>query len=163
MGADREWSRINCGNFKLARVWYEMRRGDVNILNNYIEGLKLGIDINVSVPKVFKTVRFNIVSILKEFLDGIISSFHYHDGSNLDLIIGVLNQRTSIEPCNLRNTLSDERNTILGKRKLFWARMNSIQWNPADDNILYCRIKLNYANVDNWTHDGILFSLQKER
>lgn len=156
-----EWSGINCGSFKLEKVWYEMRRGDIKVLNNYIPGSKLGLDINIMASKSFESIRFNLISILKQFLDGVISAFHYHDKSNFDLVIRVLSQRTSISPVILQSILLDNLNTILGKRKLFWARMNSIQWNPGDDNILYCRIKLNYADVYDWTHNGILFTLQR--
>lgn len=155
-----EWENIGCGDFKLEKVWLEMKRGNIKVINNYGGETKLGLEINIQAQRYLEQRKINLVSILKPFVDGICASFSYHDGTNLEVVERVLNQRTSVNPNLLRNLVIENKNAIFGKRKLFWARMNGIQWNPFDDCILYCHIKINYSTDDFCKHSGTLFTLK---
>ncbi len=80
-----------------------------------------------------------MTSLLKPLLDGLISAFHAHDGSDQPVLPGRL---TALGlPLNAWQLLVQEDTNCLGRRRLLRPTEAGIAWNPADDRCSAFRIR----------------------
>lgn len=157
------WSGAKIESLKttlsLSTVWLQMSKCKINLCSSYENQSLLGIKINLKVPE--RYVGFNFVTILKPLLDGVISSFHTHNGKNIDEITRRLSIKNCISSEDAKQLLIKSEKDVLGRRELVWLWGDSIQWNPSDDLIYYGEIKIDYLNnISIPEFSGELFSLK---
>ena len=146
-------------NLPLYSVWREMKDCETKVYNKYENDGPLGIRINLKVPKGW--LGFNFVTILKPLLDGVISSFHTHNGKDIDEIVKRLSNKNPISPEYAKQLLLKSGKDVLGQKNLIWLWGDSLQWNPSDDLIYYGEINIDYSNKVSITEfDGELFSIK---
>ena len=86
----------------------------------------------------------SVFGIIKPLLDGIISAYHSHEGSDGATESQLLSGLGHGAEEDLRNELLDPRWAALGPRRLvrpFGAK--GVQWNPADDFCVFAHVTLN--------------------
>jgi hypothetical protein len=88
-----------------------------------------------------------LVSLIKPLIDGIISALHVHDGSKLDLVAKRLSERLDATPAVPAERLTNRAAAVLGERTLLRPFQNSVQWNPADDRLVYIRVLNNSSRM----------------
>lgn len=101
------------------------------------------LDITVALP-----APRPITTFIKPLLDGLISAFHAHDGSRLPEVLPRLAGTLGLVPDDAVRLLAPAR-PPLGTRPLLWPRGDGVQWNPADDDCVGCRIS---STVDSTTY-----------
>ncbi len=140
-------------------VWHSMKQDKISLLDeNTVESF-FGLEINLQLPD-RKSV--NLVALLKPLLDGIIASFHLHDGHDIDEITGLLSGLLCDDKKNIRDKLINNRNAILGQRRLVFRYRGSVKWDPADTNLIFCRIVATSASGHEVRHSGSLFEVEKK-
>ena len=112
-----------------------------------------GIDLILKVPF---SRPINAVALIKPLLDGIISSFHSHDGSNLSLVSSRLADLTGIKESTITTLLMESKMAVLGQRCLIHPRVQGIQWNPADHLCSEVNLVVQYENISDWILSGLL-------
>ena len=157
------WSGAKIEDLKttlsLCSVWLQMSKCKKDVYNYYKNENPIGISINLKVPERYS--GFNFVTILKSILDGIICSFHKHNGKDLDEITRRLCNKNYLNPENTRQLLMQNEKAILGQKILIRLWGDSVQWYPSDDLIYYGKIKIDYSNRVSVTEfDGELFTIK---
>ena len=146
----------------LDSIWLSMSECKIIEMNSYKSGSLLGIKINLNIPVIYESYNFNFITILKSLLDGIISSFHTHDGKNLNEIVQRLSNRSGICLDKVKTMLINNKKAVLGEKELIWLWSNSIQWNPSDDLLFQGEIDINYLeNISIIQFEGELFSIKR--
>lgn len=136
-------------------IWHSFRTGNMEVLKKTQHpyyGLELTINISPTTQ---------IVSILKPLLDGVISSFHHHDQSQLTEVVSRLRKQLPLEENELLPLLLDEQNSVLGERNLVQPYRDFVKWNPADDAFTFIKVNVNKNRNNTWTIDGELFAVEK--
>ncbi len=78
--------------------------------------------------------------MVKVLVDGVVSALHTHDGTQLDVVAERLSQRLDVSPTQLAALLVDNPAGLLGARWLLWPYRSFVQWNPADERLVYLRV-----------------------
>ncbi|MCX9009670.1 MAG: hypothetical protein OIN66_00985 [Candidatus Methanoperedens sp.] len=90
------WKDISCppikGENKPHFFWYAVKKGSIEVTNEHPIPLEYGIRVIIKSP--IRT-EFNPVSVIKPLLDGIISSFHMHDGTDILEIMKRLSKKVT--------------------------------------------------------------------
>lgn len=138
---------------KPATYWVAMKNASSDFVRyniQYKPMKPLGLSIYIHGPE-----KIQLTTSIKPMIDGIVSSMHAHDGSNLDKIVPRLSKQLSIEPEKIKELLLEEENTVLGKKKLLSLRDKSIQWHP-DDNLM-TEITVGHEEGKQWHISGSLY------
>lgn len=143
---------------RCASVWYDLKRGSImSRASGKSPPRQFGLRVTLAVPR-GKDVR--PASTMKPVFDGIISTFHHHNGSNNFEVGKRLAKQLNANPDTLIALLCNSKNAVLGKRQLVKLWGNSLQWNPGDD---YCLAgELRMENVDGhgeWLLHGEIFEI----
>lgn len=160
------WSNVNIDilktDLKPFFFWLKMKKCKIDVYNNYTNEGFLGISINIKVPKApEKHNNFNFVTILKPMIDGIMSSFHTHNGKDIDEIANRLSKKSYLSPKNIKQLLMQNEKAVLGQKDLIRLWGNSVQWNPSDDLINYGELKIDYSQKSSIVElDGELFYIK---
>lgn len=107
-----------------------------------------GIELTLSVPE---GTKLNVAEVTKPLLDGIVSSFHVHDGSDLLVLLDRLSKLTDDSKSNLKSLLMESDMAVLGKTRLLHPRGTGVQWNPSDHLCIQGKITVKYKNSPSWT------------
>lgn len=99
-------------------------------------GLRLELDIPDHVPA-------NLASVLKRFLDGLIASFHSYDGVCPEAAVDRMSSLSGIPAGQVRDLLRCSQYAALGPRDLVACTTGGLQWNPEDNMLVACQIKIN--------------------
>ena len=100
---------------------------------------RLGLEVEVVLP-----ASSRLASAMKALLDGVVASFHRHDGTgDLDLLVGRI--APALAPSEVQRLLVTGPQE-LGVRTLVRPFAKSVQWNPADD--LLVTVELRRARTD---------------
>ena len=91
--------------------------------------------------------------LFKPLFDGIIAAMHTHDGRHMDVVAPRLAHRLETDERVIRDLLS-RGEAILGARSVIHPWGNSIQWNPADDRLVFGQLSATPADGNAWTIDG---------
>lgn len=92
---------------------------------------EFGLDVVLALPA---TSPLGLASSMKRLLDGLVSSFHAHDGSgDVDLVAGRLAQQLGTHSIAALKQLLLQGPAVLGTRSLVRPFGDGVQWNPADD------------------------------
>lgn len=92
------------------------------------------LDVQVAAPALA-----SITTVVKPLLDGLISAFHCHEGSDLPMMIPRIASSTGADQAEVASLLTAAK-AALGRRRLVWPWRDGVQWNPADDRCVACRI-----------------------
>ena len=126
-------------NMKPHEYWKAIKESNVSIANEIYYGF-FGIDIEIEVQE---RSNFNLVSVVKPMLDGIIAGFHAHQGEELGVVSERLAQAMSLDAQYIANLLMDKSRAVLGMRNLLHPHLHNVQWNPADDRCVAINIICN--------------------
>ena len=134
------WENISISKIttdtKPAEYWKALKEDQISVLDEVSDGF-FGIDIEI---KIQEKSGFNLVSVIKPMLDGIIAGFHVHQGETLDLLSRRLAKTMIVDTQYAEKLLLDKSQGVLGMRKLLHPYQNSVQWNPADDRCVAINI-----------------------
>lgn len=92
------------------------------------------LDIELGAPK-----PPSITTVIKPLLDGLISAFHSHDTTGLRVVVPRIAAATGASADAVAQLLARQ-NAPLGTRRLVWPWREGVQWNPADDLCVACRV-----------------------
>jgi len=101
------------------------------------DGARFTVDVVLTSPD---PARARLPGLLEPLLDGLISCFHTHDGTNASL----LQERLAAHglPENTWDLLVAATSNALGTRPLVRPSRNGVIWNPADDRCEAFRVRL---------------------
>ena len=115
-------------------VWLTMKRGQAEVEKSTSDDVTaLMIRATVGVPP---GVRTNAAGLIKPLFDGILASFHAHDGSEVAKVSARLSEALDADSGEIEELLLDRDREVLGLRRLLWPWGDTVQWNPADDRIV---------------------------
>ncbi len=157
------WADILCiplrGEIKPHSIWYAMKNGFIEVNNDHQSPSLYGVQIIVKAP--FGTT-INLASIVKPVLDGIISSFHTHNGSDIIELSERLAKILGENEHTVEKMLMDSQMNILGTRNLLHKFGQNIQWNPADNTCVTADILFDHSMEDGgWSIGGELFKVEQ--
>ena len=154
------WADIPCiplrGEIKPHSIWCAMKNGFVEVNNDHPS--LYGIQIKVKAP-IGTTI--NLASIVKPVLDGIISSFHTHNGSDIIELSERLAKLLGENKQMVEKMLIDTQMNMLGTRNLLHKFGHNIQWNPADDTCVKADILFDNSSDGGWSLSGELFKVEQ--
>ncbi len=157
-----QWStlqipRLSSGT-KCALLWYAFRSQPIEILHMPGETPKqYGVRVDVMVPA---TETINIAGFMKPLLDGLIASFHAHNGQDLVLVSQRISQDIGQRPQMLADILCRRDRALLGTRRLVWPYRSNVQWNPGDDLCLAAELRVKRQQGSQWTISGSVFEIE---
>ncbi len=159
-----KWHDVSCqkisSNMKPHQVWYDMKKGAVEIDNKCGISPFYGIKVEIKAPINTKT---NLAAVVKPLLDGIICSFHSHNGEQIDEVVNRLLNKVDENPEVLKAMLLDNNNVVLGKNRLIYPYRNYVKWNPDDHKFVYAEILVDYSNEENvWSMSGEINTLSNK-
>jgi len=143
---------------KLAPYWLAMKKADVTIKGSVNSGSpSYGIRLRLQVSH---GTTMHITQRMKPLLDGIISAFHVHDGTDLSEVAGRIADQVGITPDVVGNLLMEERLNVLGFKRVVVKRASGVQWSPDDHLVLYIDMEVGHI-VGNgaWTMEGAIFGM----
>lgn len=146
---------LNIGSsFRLEEVWFSIKNGRINVVNrlrNYASS-QIGLNVRLTLPD----NKLKLVSVMKSLIDGTISAFHRWENPDHD-IIRIIADRLRTDTETVRNLLIRENESILGSRDLVHKWSNSIQWNPADDNLVAVKLSVECADIESIKISGEIY------
>ena len=124
------------------RVWYDVKSRKLEITSKSpIKNNDFGLVVDI-----FTDEEVNLADLIKHIFDGIITSFHVYEPKNLDDCNRTKKLISYKLKLNEENTsrldellkCSDDRESLLGKRRIFWYTKDGIiQTSPADDRCIF--------------------------
>lgn len=130
--------------FTVERVWSALQGSVRPLVTTEPGSRQLALATTIGLPS---TSQPSLVSLIKPLIDGIISALHVHDGSKLDLVAKRLSERLDATPAVPAERLTNRAAAVLGERTLLRPFQNSVQWNPADDRLVYIRVLNNSSRM----------------
>jgi hypothetical protein len=113
---------------------------------------RFGLRLSVAPPRDSAT---DLTSVLKPLLDGVISAYHAHNGTDLTELATRLAHAGAGPPAAALQDLEDQRWQALGRRCLVRRFRESVQWNPADDLCVAADIRFRQdAPTERWRLSG---------
>lgn len=145
--------------FRIERIWSALRTSTVPMVVTDPATAHLSLRLDLEHPSTARPPA--ILSAMKVLIDGAIASLHVHDGSRLDDVAGRLAARLGRTAPGVAEELMDPAHAVLGKRRLLWPLGNFVQWNPADDGIVWLRVKVHSG--DAWRISGDLKAIDPSK
>lgn len=156
------WKDISCPPIKDENkphfFWCAMKKGSTEVINFHHIPSEYGIRVIINSPI---GTEINLASVIKPLLDGIISSFHLHDGTDILEITKRLSKLVGNEELNLEKMLISSQTAVLGRRKLLHRFRQGLQWNPADDSCMIAEILLDDSlEKGKWSLSGEIYTIK---
>lgn len=124
-------------------VWLCMKRGQAEVTETAAaDATALMLKATVRVPR---ETRTNAARLIKPLFDGILASFHAHDGSEVAKVSARLSEALDTGSGKIEKLLLDRDREVLGMRRLLWPWRKTVQWNPADDRIVAAELLVTVA------------------
>src|SRR5207248_1002785 len=98
---------------------------------------------------------------MKPLLDGVVSAFHVHDGSQGAELAKRLAVSIQAPPAGILEGLTDEQWGLLGPRVLVRPYRNGVIWNPADERLVAVLVET--ATAVESELSGELFEVEPRR
>jgi len=156
-----KWKNVPCppliGDIKPHAIWYTMKKGIADTYNCIDSSTPFGIQVTINAPAI---TRLNLSQTIKPLLDGIISAFHSHDGSNMEEITERLSKLIKSSKEDTAELLADSRKAVLSQRRLLHPFRQGLQWNPADDICVTAKVLLDTDN--DWSISGELYTVKRK-
>ncbi|WDL98481.1 hypothetical protein [Alicyclobacillus sp. ALC3] len=115
-----------------------------------------GLELTLSVPK---GAVLNTAGLVKPLLDGIVSSFHTHDGSHLSDVTNRLGSLTGLSSEYIETLLMDSDKAVFGRKRLIYPRGHGVQWAPNDHHCVVATLHVDYVDRKEWTLSGRLYAI----
>jgi hypothetical protein len=140
--------------------WYAMKKGSIEVTNEHPFPSEYGIRVIIKSPI---DTEINLASVIKPLLDGIISSFHMHDGTDILEITKRLSKLVmNEESAASEEMLASSQTAVLGRRNLLHRFRQGLQWNPADDSCMMAEILLDDSlEKGKWSLSGEIYTIKK--
>lgn len=115
---------------KLPRLWSLFKRAIVKAPGaSWSIDDRFAVQLHVSGPA---KCRLNLADVVKPLMDGFISALHHYEGSQLDSVAVRVASLLDAPVQDVRNLLQDDRNALLGPRRVPHLYGDGLQWSPAD-------------------------------
>jgi hypothetical protein len=114
-------------------MWWSMRTAGTTKLLSSAVGAHLGLRVRVGRGSGSGRSLFNL---MKPLLDGVVSAFHVHDGSNDTEVAKRLSAAIKADLTRILECLTEESWGLLGRRVLVRPYRNGVFWNPADERLV---------------------------
>ncbi len=152
-----KWTNSTClsltGDIKPHSIWYDMKKGNNKVSNFIDSSTPFGVQVTINTP----VARISLSHTIKPLLDGIISSFHNHDGSNMDEIAERLSGLLKLSKEDTAALLANSTIAVLGRRRLLNPFGKGLQWNPADHMCVAAKVTVQIDN--DWSISGEIFKV----
>ncbi len=155
------WQDVVCpavhSDLKVAEVWQAMKQGCIRPAQDTKTPTHYGVEIVIQSPR---TAAVNLAGVVKPLMDGVLSAFHLHDGSNMaEVTIRVATALGTSEQA-VAKMLGDEADAVLGETCLVRIRGSGVQWCPADDDCVLGEIHLMTVTAGGpWSLSGRIFKV----
>ena len=155
------WRDVACpvvrSNLKPPEVWQAMKQGGIRPAQGTKTPTHYGVEIVIQSPR---TAAVNLAGVVKPLLDGVLSAFHLHDGSNMAEVTRRVSTALGESEQAVAKMLGDAADAVLGKTCLVRVRSSGVQWCPADDGCVVGEIHLKTVTaVGPWSLSGRLFEV----
>ncbi len=155
------WKKIVCpalnSTLKPHHFWHLFKKNIKSILGKLPVEDNFGINLKIHYPH---EKQCNLSGSIKPIIDGIVSAFHVHDGSNLEYCTSWLTKHLPEPNENLQKLLINEDISILGKTNLIFPFKKGIMWNPMDSKCMACKMVLiPEKSCYEWSIDGEIFRI----
>ena len=156
-----QWTNIKLPELtsvmKIEPIWHAIWSSPMQIISMPFQDLKrFGLKVTINTP-FGKTV--NPAYLMKPVIDGLVATFHTHDGQNMKQISQRIGDRLEKNPDAIEELLSRRDRAILGRRRLVWLRSSGVQWNPADNYCLATEVLVDSHSGSQWLISGTLFEI----
>lgn len=131
------------------QTWASVAAGERRVLGEAAPDGEIAVLMTVSAP-----IQVNLAAYAKPLLDGVLSAFHTHDGTDPDRVPSFLAERTGLSSQDAWKILTDESKGVLGTRRLLHGSNTSLGWNPADDRCAF--VSIDYRYDPSWAIVGSL-------
>lgn len=154
-----EWNDIKIDKFYQSpgAYWKIIKNNKVNTYYVHSHTKEYGIEI-----KIFSNKSYHIAGKIKALIDGIIVAFHSYSGEQLGEVSQRVSRQLDIPQEDVERMLMDSQYAVLGKRKLIWPFKNGVQWNPADDEIVFINILKQHTDTPQLSISGRLFTVEHD-
>jgi hypothetical protein len=145
--------------FRIERLWSALRSSVVSVVVTEPGTARLSLQLELEHPTTARPPA--VLSAMKVLIDGAIASLHAHDGRDLDDLAVRLAPRLDRAAPEIAEELMDTSHAVLGRRRLLWPVGSFVQWNPADDGIVWLRAKVHPGAA--WRISGDLRAVGAEQ
>ncbi len=136
-------------------IWHAMlTQSEMKVDKSLKKRDKFGLSITLAIPNRMNT---NAVSVVKPLFDGVIASFHQHNGMDIDEISNRLSMKLDGDSNELKVLLRNDAANLLGRRRLLWLRGQGVQWNPRDDDCVAGELLIRKAKGNDYHISGHIF------
>lgn len=156
------WKSIDCpslrGELKPHSFWFAIKNGKIEVVKKLENPIYIGLSLKINAPR---GTNINVAGIIKPLLDGIISGFHSHNGSDNSVVTERIAHSLGLEALAVEKMLMDSSINLLGMRNLLHPFGKGIQWNPADDSCIFAKVIIDDCNEESkWSFDGEIFTVE---
>lgn len=144
--------------FRIEQVWSALSASVVPLVVTDPATARLSLCLDVEHPRSARPPA--VVSAMKVLIDGAIASLHVHDGSRINELATRLAPRLGRAAPTIAGELTDPSSAVLGRRRLLWPFGNFVQWNPADDGLVWLRVAAHPGGA--WLIGGSLHAVGAE-
>lgn len=149
----RLMGKVTAGN-----IWFHIRSGQFKLFQMPGKALKqFGLSITIKVPD---TTGVHLANAIKPIIDGIVSSFHAYQGSEVQQVSQRLGNELGQNPEVIAQMLVQQSRAILGVRQVVRPYRNHIKWDPADDLCLAAELFSQPHSAKDWLISGKLFEIK---
>lgn len=157
-----EWRSMTLRTFssslKPATFWMALKSTEPKTSGPTEDGV-FGLALAVEAPM---GLGSSLGLVTKALLDGVISAFHQHDGSNPQELGARLGHFLGETSSSVMRWLEDDTLNVLGVRPIVRPYRTGLQWNPADDRCVAAQILVSRSEARrDWGISGQLFSVTK--
>jgi hypothetical protein len=146
------------GKITVGNIWFHIQSATLELLLMPKQSLKqYGLTIIIKVPD---STRVQLANVVKPIIDGLVSSFHAYQGTEVDQISQCLGDELRQDPEVISHMLLQQNRAILGVRQMVQPYRNHIKWNPADDQCLAAELLVQPHPVKDWQISGKLFEIE---
>lgn len=140
-------------------VWAAMATAPVTLNGDGLAGQRYALRFVLRGPA---RLARSTVALLKPIVDGVVASFHQHDGTKLDDLAARVDAVLA-GTVDARPLLMHDSRAVLGRRRLLWPRAQGVQWNPADDLCVVGELLFEPGETATTRLDGRLVALPASR
>ena len=126
--------RVPTRTEKVADWWWSMHSSLMEAADTSLVGQPFGLRIRLG------TTSRSLMGLLKPLVDGVVAGFH-QDTAPDAVVVSRLAQHLATSPEAVKAKLSPA-HPLLGQRRLVWPYRDGVQWNPADELCVACRVEL---------------------
>ena len=133
--------------------WAHMRKHSVETTVDSVDG-EFELELTLSAPQGTNTYAATLV---KSLVDGVVSAFHVHDGSQLAEVSARLSRLTDESQPDIEDQLMKSNVSLLGTTNLVYPYLQEVKWNPGDHLCRKAELSLQYTDGPTWSMSGRMY------